>query len=801
MKKIVCILLTLCLCFGLCACGQTAPAQPDGAAQAGPLPTPDADAATVDTEHALKQAGVLLAAGMSELTAEVTPDVYNTAFAGGHVWMLGGMIATGSPALIRLDTAAGAHTVLELTPPAADAERLASPPEGERLEIGYSLIGTDAEFPLLVRRIIHLEDSDEVYRQLSYDHELCTVNTDGVISDGVPLPVEAPGDFLTLGCTDENGVWFLSQRIARRTGEFSVVYVTPQLRCYDAATGALLHTADMPHNWFGTSLRPLGGGSFVQVGITHPEEGDGTVLPGDERLLITTDAADAAKTAEPIQPPAALDGFDLFLLPANSLQPLYLADSSALWQWDIQENRFTLLHRWFDAGIQTRSGWLFAVEKGVFCQLAAVDGNGKRQLELWMLGGEASVPADERTVISVGVLGSGGNITDAVNAFNRANGTYTAQLTHYDNDAAKAAGLSSGIELLHRAVLQGTAPDVLMTGGGLNLVSLTDKGVFADLYAFLDADEAFDREDLVAGPLAAGEHEGKLYSIIPQYSIITTVGSQAKLGAAPGWDWQEYAALTAGMEAPIYGWGRSAVLQYQASAFVDHAAGRACMDTPDFTALLEQSALWPETMGYYATENCKERFSTGQSAVALAFISGFENTRGEVYTFDGSVVYKGFPGIGSVLTPGLQISINAACADPQTAWQFVRYFLLPEYQQSLTVGLPLRRDALAAKAAAAQQPLVDEHPEDGIAYGVPQFLDPATTDQSMIDYWTRGLTAEETDKLIALAEATDTLYHADDTIQGILTEEASAFYSGVRSAEEAAQLIQNRVQTYLDEQG
>lgn len=797
MKKIVCVLLSLCLCIGFCSCQkQSIPPSGDTIPQ-----TVDVKEVTVDAENYSKQAGVLLDAGMSELSAKVELDAYSSAYAGGYIWMLGRLKESGSRALARMDTIAGEHTVLELIPPESDAARIAAPPQGERLAITYSLIGTDETLPLLLRQVIHLEDSDEVYRQLYYEFELCTVNADGNVSEGITLPVEMQGDYLTLGCTDENGVWFLNQRVVRQTEEFSVVLATPQLRCYDVLTGELLYTVDMPHNWYGTSLRPLGGGNFVQVGVSMPEDGNGMIYPGDERLLVIHDAAGKARVGEPIEPPDAFDGFDLFVLPANGLQTLYLADSGALWQWDMEKNRFVKLHRWFDAGIQTRNGWLYALEEGVFCQIAEGNVNGEQQVELWMLGGETAVQTDERQVITVGVLGSGGDIANAVKAFERSSGMYTVQLTYYDNDAAKAAGLSSGIELLHRALLQGAAPDVVVTGGGLNLVSLVNKGVFADLYGFVDADEALDRADFVAGPLAAGEYGGQLYSVIPQYSIATTVGSEKKLGAKTEWSWEEYTSLTKGIQAPIYGWGRSTVLNIQALAFVDHVGGEAHMDTGSFISLLEQSTAWPETMGYYNTENCKERFSSGQSAVALAFIGGFENIRGEVYAFDGPVVYKGFPDSGSMLVPGMQLSINAACADKQAAWQFVRYFLLPEYQSSLQGALPLRRDALAAKAEAAQQPLVDEHPDDGIAYGVPNYLDSTTTNQEIIAYWTRGLTSEETDKVVALAEATDTLYHIDGTIQEIIEEEAVDFYNNLRTAEEAAQLIQNRVQTYLAEQG
>ena len=56
-------------------------------------------------------------------------------------------------------------------------------------------------------------------------------------------------------------------------------------------------------------------------------------------------------------------------------------------------------------------------------------------------------------------------------------------------------------------------------------------------------------------------------------------------------------------------------------------------------------------------------------------------------------------------------------------------------------------------------------------------------------------------QVTALIEAASQLYQYDGAVAEILWEEADYFYNGARTAAEAAALMQNRVQTYLDEQG
>ena len=50
-----------------------------------------------------------------------------------------------------------------------------------------------------------------------------------------------------------------------------------------------------------------------------------------------------------------------------------------------------------------------------------------------------------------------------------------------------------------------------------------------------------------------------------------------------------------------------------------------------------------------------------------------------------------------------------------------------------------------------------------------------------------------------LIENTDTLYQYDQKMMEIITEEANAFFEGQKSAKEVADIIQNRIQVYVNE--
>ena len=87
----------------------------------------------------------------------------------------------------------------------------------------------------------------------------------------------------------------------------------------------------------------------------------------------------------------------------------------------------------------------------------------------------------------------------------------------------------------------------------------------------------------------------------------------------------------------------------------------------------------------------------------------------------------------------------------------------------------------------------------------PQAQDDSSEDSYFWDY-TSGkqvkknpLTQEEAKEFYDYVVSIDTMYEAETDIKNIINEEASAFFSGQKTAEEVAEIIQNRVNVYINE--
>jgi hypothetical protein len=63
-----------------------------------------------------------------------------------------------------------------------------------------------------------------------------------------------------------------------------------------------------------------------------------------------------------------------------------------------------------------------------------------------------------------------------------------------------------------------------------------------------------------------------------------------------------------------------------------------------------------------------------------------------------------------------------------------------------------------------------------------------------------SLTKEQADKAMELINSTTKLYSQNDAIMKIIYEQTDAFFSGQKSAEEVAKLVQGKLSIYVNEQ-
>jgi ABC-type glycerol-3-phosphate transport system substrate-binding protein len=170
--------------------------------------------------------------------------------------------------------------------------------------------------------------------------------------------------------------------------------------------------------------------------------------------------------------------------------------------------------------------------------------------------------------------------------------------------------------------------------------------------------------------------------------------------------------------------------------------------------------------------------------------------------FGGPVVYPGYPSEdrkGNLIVSDMLIAINDKCRDKAAAWEFISGMLDEKFQieqsRSPLGGFPILKDAFDLLAAEAMEATYTTD-DNGIRTEVSKGVEGITADFTVELF---AATAEEIQAVRNLIESAEKIAIYDAQIMEIVREEAQTFFAGIVSAEQAADVAENRIRTYVNE--
>lgn len=357
-----------------------------------------------------------------------------------------------------------------------------------------------------------------------------------------------------------------------------------------------------------------------------------------------------------------------------------------------------------------------------------------------------------------------------VNDFNRTSEAYKVEVLQFGE-----GGLAA--ELLRTQLIAGEGPDIFAF---YDRSSLADLGAnsFEDLLAYLDADAEYGRGTLVPELLEAMCVQGKLSWLPYSFGISTFTAPSAYL-SEPGFsfDAAKQAAAKAGL--PLFpGWMTRDILwgwlsDFAVGQYMDLEAGTCSFDNEDYISLLEECAAAASEFGSdsAALYNSLLQFELLQNLIRVSTISD---------NYGGAYAFVGVPNEttnGSMFSPDLCFAISSASGKKDAAWQLVRSCLSDEHQQMNITSFPTSACVLDA--------MINDAVKNGVHYYEYEYeLDEA-----------------DAAKLRGLISETQTVQDAYPAVLNIMAEDAAQFFAGQITAEQAAVYTQNRVSTWLAEQG
>ena len=357
-----------------------------------------------------------------------------------------------------------------------------------------------------------------------------------------------------------------------------------------------------------------------------------------------------------------------------------------------------------------------------------------------------------------------------VNDFNRTSEAYKVEVLQFGE-----GGLTA--ELLRTQLIAGEGPDIFAF---YDRSSLADLGAnsFEDLLVYLDADAEYGRDTLAPELLGAMCAQDKLDWLPYSFGISTFTAPSAYL-SEPGFSFDEAKQAAAKAGLPLFpGWMTRDILwgwmsDFAVGQYMDLETGTCSFDSEDYISLLEECAAAAAEFGSdsAALYNSLLQFELLQNLIRVSTISD---------NYGGAYAFVGVPNEttnGSMFSPDLCFAISSTSGNKDAAWQLVRSCLSDEHQQMNLTSFPASASVLDA--------MIDDAVENGVHYYEYEYeLDEA-----------------DAAKLRGLISETQTAQDAYPAVLNIMAEDAAQFFAGQITAEQAAAYTQNRVSTWLAEQG
>ena len=447
------------------------------------------------------------------------------------------------------------------------------------------------------------------------------------------------------------------------------------------------------------------------------------------------------------------------------------------------------------------------------------------------------VPDDqiaEKVIVTIAVPYLYYNLNEQVIAFNKQSEKYRITITDYSQYNTND-DYSAGITRLNNDLISGKIPDILMINSEMNYDSYVSKGLFTDLYKLMDADESFNRADYLENVFKAYEVDGKLYSLVPTFNIMTFAGKASNLEGMEHWTVNEFMDfVSAHPEMTIfdYDFNRENFLMmlmvFSRDSFIDNETGECHFNSDEFKKMLEftkslnKDDFWsnidynevgPEFWNEYDNRFVENRVLLTQYTM-YSFESSYKSLIN--YTLKDDATFIGFPsdsGNGAIITGDTEYAICEASKVKEGAWEFLKSLIDEDSQMPTKTkwgyynypsGLPILRAGLEKQVEIALAPKDESgNPILGGSDTVVVPRDSAETTTNAIaveeNPYNRPLTQEDVDKLMALIEGTTQVYRLDTKLNSIITEEASAYFEGQKTLEQTVDVIQNRASIYINE--
>ncbi len=514
-------------------------------------------------------------------------------------------------------------------------------------------------------------------------------------------------------------------------------------------------------------------------------------------------------------------GFDSGTISVLADGSVIYGDSSNMYRYDAATGETTSLFDWVSLDIvgYNVDAVYYIDEDTMVVEVYDYTANSYSQ-NMSLITRRESSEVSEKITLTLALFSSDSNTQEYVVAFNKTNSRYRIEIkTYLDYTAIDYNDYQTcyedAVTRMQNDLVSGEGADIIMTGYGVNTDALISSGLLEDLVPYLDG-RGYTRDQFVTQVYDAYLRDGKLYELPVEFTLQTVYALSELVGDEPGWTLEEaaevIASLPEGMEwfmGETRGQMLDTLLTYGYSSFINEEDNTCSFDSDEFKALLLLAASFPEESDETWEKSEPTRIQNGTLAAEEVYIYALDELQlyrahfaGKDYTAIG---YPGVGGNGAIISgTGSTYAICSkseykdAAADfivstltAETTWGGYSFSVLQSeldayFEEETTVEYELDENG---------DPYLDEDGNPIVAGG-----GSGIGYQDGWEYWYEPCTEEDVEEFYELLNGAVTVSGSGNSdILAIIEEEASAFFTGQKSVDDVAAVIQNRVSLYLSE--
>jgi len=397
------------------------------------------------------------------------------------------------------------------------------------------------------------------------------------------------------------------------------------------------------------------------------------------------------------------------------------------------------------------------------------------------------IEINSRVQLTLGTLLLTPEIQNAVALFNNNSTTHYVQVIDYSS-YTEHGDRSGALTRFSTEITAGKIPDLLFLYG-MPFESMISKGLLLDLYPLIDNDIETNRDDFIGNILSVIENDNNLFRIAPSFSVSTIIGSPLVLGDSPGWNVDEFITVLESNPQAVTPLGPfldrlsflSLFFYHNIDDYIDRQNNTANFENGDFAKLLEFAYTFPVEADWSIDfEKRREMIATGQQIMEGLQFSNFSFLLLKAEDFGGNIVFKGWPSInsdGNRINVSNSFAITSTSNEIEGAWEFVKTFITEDFQREYVYsGFPINNVVFNERLTDVIEAPINSA-EIVLSNNIAEQL------------------------MLLINTVTDSTGHGvNEEIWNIVSEGAMDYFNGIREAQDASRIIQNRVSTLLAEQ-